>query len=183
MENKKKLAVIHFIAMAASLGVVMCAHYVYDIWPNLFTSLLFPVNESIWEHSKLFVLPVLLVYLIVYLIIGKKFKNYMLAAGLSTLCMPIAMIIIFQIYLLISPVHHDISGIIASTLILVGAFIFTYRLTIKNKKIDKKVTYIVFASVVLYLMIMALFTYYPPKASWLKWLFMDHENMSYGIIP
>lgn len=183
MKNKKNLAIVHFASMCASLGVVMGAHYVYDVWPNLFTSLLFPVNESIWEHSKLFVLPVMAVYLIVYFIVGRKYKNYIPAAGLSILYMPLAMIVIYQIYLLISPIHHYISGIVVSTVILIGAFIFSYKRAIRKKSISKKATYVILGFVIVYLILMAMFTYYPPKAKWLAWLFMDHENMCYGIIP
>ena len=28
-------------------------HFIYDWFPSFFTSLFFPVNESIWEHNKI----------------------------------------------------------------------------------------------------------------------------------
>ncbi len=34
-------------------------HFVYDWWPNALTALLAPVNESVWEHLKLFYWPYL----------------------------------------------------------------------------------------------------------------------------
>jgi hypothetical protein len=34
-------------------------HFVYDLWPNWFTALFAPVNESIWEHLKLLYWPLL----------------------------------------------------------------------------------------------------------------------------
>ena len=183
MENKKKLALVHFIGMVLSLPVVMGAHYVYDIWPNFFTSLLFPVNESVWEHTKLFVLPIMLIYLIVYFIIGRKFKNYYPATGLSLLHMPFEAVVIYYFYLLISEVHHDMSGIIVSALILIVAFVFSYRRTIRKKEMTTKRGIVIYSIVVVYLILMAVFTYYPPKAPWLEWLFLDSENLCYGIIP
>ena len=30
-------------------------HFIYDWFPNFFTSLFSPVNESIWEHNKIIV--------------------------------------------------------------------------------------------------------------------------------
>ena len=31
-------------------------HFIYDWFPTFFTSLFFPVNESIWEHNKIIVM-------------------------------------------------------------------------------------------------------------------------------
>ncbi len=182
MNRKKKLAINHFIAMTLSIGVVMGAHYVYDVCPNLFTSLFFPVNESIWEHNKLFVLPVMLVYLIVYLLIGNKFKNYLPSAFLSLIMLPISSSVIFQIYLMIASSHHPASGIIVSVVILAAAFVYTFLKSIGKSEFSKTARVIIYVSVIVFVIIMAIFTYYPPKAHWLEWLFMDHENMCYGII-
>lgn len=30
-------------------------HFIYDWFPSFFTSLFFPVNESIWEHNKIII--------------------------------------------------------------------------------------------------------------------------------
>lgn len=34
-------------------------HFLYDLWPNAFTALLSPINESVWEHLKLLFWPML----------------------------------------------------------------------------------------------------------------------------
>ena len=34
-------------------------HFLYDVWPNPLTAVLAPVNESVWEHLKLFFWPTL----------------------------------------------------------------------------------------------------------------------------
>lgn len=36
-------------------------HFIYDWWPNALTALIAPINESIWEHLKLFFWPYLIV--------------------------------------------------------------------------------------------------------------------------
>ena len=53
----------------------------YDIFPNTIFSILFPVNESIWEHMKLLVTPVLIFSIFEYIIYRKKnipFNNFIL---------------------------------------------------------------------------------------------------------
>ena len=181
MKNKTKLAIVHFIGMVLSLLVVMAAHYVYDKFPNFYTSLFFPVNESIWEHNKLFVLPIMLVYLIIYFIIGRKFKNYIPATFLSLIYMPILSFLSFQVYLMIAGTHHKLSGIIVSAILLVLGFVVSYFMTIKEKLIGKEATVIIILCVVVFVILMAVLTYYPPKADWLKWLFMDSITKTYGV--
>ena len=39
-------------------------HFMYDLFPNLLFSLIFPINESVWEHLKLCFYPVLAANLI-----------------------------------------------------------------------------------------------------------------------
>ncbi|MEX1378319.1 MAG: DUF6512 family protein [Eubacteriales bacterium] len=182
MNKKTKLAIFHFAAIAPAMFLVMKAHYVYDNYPQLITSLFFPVNESIWEHTKLFVLPVMAVFLLVYALYGRKFKNYIPSTFLSLIYMPLISCISFGIYLMIAKEHHPSSGIIFSCAVLAIGFIVSYIMSIKEKLISRKSSMSIISMVVVFIAIMAFFTYYPPRADWLKWLFMDGENMSYGIL-
>ena len=74
----------------------------YDIFPNRLFSFLFPVNESIWEHMKLLVTPVLIYSLIEYFIYKKKnipYNNFILSYAISFI---ISIVVYLIIYL---PVH------------------------------------------------------------------------------
>jgi len=48
------------------------AHFMYDWFPNPIFSIIFPVNESIWEHMKM-LYTVILIYGIIENFIMKKF--------------------------------------------------------------------------------------------------------------
>ena len=48
----KKWQIISVIAIFVISGLW---HFGYTIWPNFFTSLIFPVNESIFEHNKIII--------------------------------------------------------------------------------------------------------------------------------
>lgn len=44
-------------AWAVALGAGSFWHFLYDLAPGALTALLAPVNESVWEHLKLLVIP------------------------------------------------------------------------------------------------------------------------------
>lgn len=48
--NKKNIKII-----SCFVAFILCfpLHFIYDLIPNTFTAIFFPVNESIWEHMKL----------------------------------------------------------------------------------------------------------------------------------
>lgn len=47
-------------------------HFVYDLWPNVITACFFPINESIWEHMKLFIIPAIIGFVVEMFIMKKK---------------------------------------------------------------------------------------------------------------
>lgn len=53
-----KRALLLTAVLAIGLGVAQ--HFFFSLWPNPLTALLAPVNESLWEHSKLVFWPYLL---------------------------------------------------------------------------------------------------------------------------
>lgn len=56
--ERNQLTALIVCVLAIVLGVLL--HDWYTLWPNLLTAMLSPVEESIWEHLKLFVWPYLL---------------------------------------------------------------------------------------------------------------------------
>ena len=64
--------------------IMMClsflSHFMYEWCNNFLFSIFFPVNESIWEHKKLLITPVLIYALIEYFIYKNKtikFNNFL----------------------------------------------------------------------------------------------------------
>ena len=75
------------------------SHFMYEWFPNTLFSILFPVNESIWEHMKLIVTPVLIFSLIEYIVYKRKnisYNNFILSYAIS---MILGIIIYLMIYL------------------------------------------------------------------------------------
>ena len=47
-------------------------HFMYQFKPNFLTAIFFPINESIWEHLKLFITPALIAFIVEMLIMKKQ---------------------------------------------------------------------------------------------------------------
>ena len=47
-------------------------HFMYQFKPNFLTAIFFPINESIWEHLKLFITPALIAFIVEMLIMKKE---------------------------------------------------------------------------------------------------------------
>lgn len=50
-------------------------HFLYDFIPNFFTSIIAPINESIWEHMKLIYTSYVIYGIFEYFILKKENKN------------------------------------------------------------------------------------------------------------
>lgn len=150
-------------------------HFIYDWFPSSFTSLLFPVNESIWEHNK-----IIMGAFLIWAIIDKiRFKNSnALFNGLisAIICAILVMLIFTPIYLYILETNHNIFITFGIYLISIAmAMVFNYELSKgkKNKTLEK-------IAIFFWLLIFianAFLTKYPIN----KPLFYDYEQNIYGI--
>lgn len=147
---------IKIIGVFVIMGLSVLSHFMYEWFNNFIFSILFPVNESIWEHMKLLVTPVLIYSFIEYFIYRKKgtrFNNFSLSCGISIIVgivsyllvyLPIdyyfghniflSIVLLFLDYILISYISYCIlntkeikhSKIIGTLLIIFTYFIFYY---------------------------------------------------------
>ena len=90
---------IKIIGVFLIFGLSFLSHFMYEWLPNTFFSIFFPVNESIWEHMKLLVTPVLIFSVFEYIIYKRKninFNNFLLSYSIS---MILGIVIYLIIYL------------------------------------------------------------------------------------
>lgn len=152
-------------------------HFLYNLFPNTLFSILFPVNESIWEHMKLIVTPILIYIIIEYIIYRKKniaYNNFILSYAIS--------IIIGIIFYLITylPIHYiwGHSLLFAIALLFITFVVIEYiSYKIMNYKEIKYNTLIGILMLLLLYILFGIFTYYPPRNG----LFYDTQSKSYGI--
>ena len=171
----KKIKIIGvFIMMCLSF----LSHFIYEWYDNFLFSMFFPVNESIWEHMKLLITPVLIYALIEYFIYKNKsikFNNFSLSYSISII---IGIILYLIIYLLFN--HFFAHNIIVSIVLLFFDYIFisfVSYLIINTRKIKYSKTIGNLLIIFIYFMLFYL-TYYPIH----YYIFYDTKNKVYGII-
>lgn len=172
-----KLKTLKYITLAITFGLTFICHFMYEWFPNILTSIFFPVNESIWEHMKMLYTAIIIGGLIEYIIIRKKdvkANNIFLSLFLKALTsIPIFLTIYLPLYYLTGENMVLNIGVMILTLIIVE--ILSYYL-LKNKRISIKPTLSLLLIIISYI-IFSLLTYYPPKNN----LFYDKEENKYGI--
>lgn len=153
------------------------SHFMYDLFPNFIFSILFPVNESIWEHMKLIVTPVIIYGIIEYVIYNRKniyHNNFILSYSLSMIIGILSYLIIYL------PIHYIFGhNLLFSISLLFITFILieyiSYKIMNYNEIRHSSLTGI-FVLLFMYF-IFGILTYYPP----MKDLFYDTQSKIYGI--
>ena len=151
-------------------------HFIYDWFPTFFTSLFFPVNESIWEHNKIIVMS-FLVLAIFEKLYYKKRKNVIFTECISSLvCMILVMLIFTPVYLYILKTNDNMIVTFAIYIFAIRINqIVSYRLL--NKEYNPKLEEFGVILFVIFFLINIIFTYYPPKLA----LFYDFVHKIYSL--
>lgn len=172
--NRKKAQVIGFCVTAVA-GTLL--HFVYD-WSGgaAAVGLVAPVNESVWEHLKLLVMPMLAFAVIEYFSYGRRLRNFWPVRLLSVL---IGMGLIIVLYYCWSALAggSSIAADIAIFLFSVWAAYFSSAGLLGSRTFSSK-TARALAAVGLAVLIAAfvVFSYNPPHCE----LFRDPQTNSYG---
>ncbi len=173
--NIKKVTIISVFAI---FSLSFLSHFMYEWVPNVFTSIFFPVNESIWEHNKMVFTTMMIWGLIEYFIIsnhGKK--NFPTALLVSTLVTIITNTLIFTpiYYLMDMKDNIIITMIIYIISIIIGQYV-SHRI-LKSDNIFNTLNTVSLISIPLIFTIFGLLTYYPIKTG----IFYDYPNNKYGL--
>lgn len=172
--NLKKLKYISFFI---TFGLTFLCHFIYNWFPSVFTSIFFPVNESIWEHMKMLYTAIIIGGIIEFIIIKNqhlKVNNIFITLLLKAIIsIPIFLIIYLPLYYLIGENMILNIGVMILTLLIIE--IFSYYLLQANKiNIDNALSILL---IIISYIIFSILTFYPPKND----LFYDKQQNKYGI--
>lgn len=172
--NLKKAKIISVIGI-----FILCFlfHSIYEILPNTISAMLFPVNESIWEHQKLMFTSVVAYGIIDYIILNKfniKYNNFFLSLFVSSITIiPIFLIIYLPFYYKIGPKIFLNIGVMLIAIII--SQIISY--CILSKKSYDKCNIISIILIIISYITLSYLTYNPIKCD----LFFDTKDEKYGI--
>ncbi len=173
--NLKKIKIISFFGV---LALTFLFHFLYEWLPNPVFAVLFPVNESIWEHMKLLYSGFFFWSIIEYLLIRKyniKINNYIL----NTFIVMVTSIIVYLIGYL--PLYNWLGeNMIVSIgwliIVIILYEIFSFYL-LKKEKQDSPLNKASIVLIILGYVVFASLTFNPIK----NYIFYDTHHNKYGI--
>lgn len=155
------------------------SHFIYDLTGKLsFVGAFLPANESIWEHLKLLLVPIIFWWILFFIFNKNKLfidnNKWFFATIIALLSSMIFQLSSFYIYTGIFRVEYlaiDILIFIFAVIIgqLIGLHIFKY-----SKGINYKISILILLILVLFFVYM---TFNPPELP----IFLDRNTGNYGI--
>ena len=154
-------------------------HFLYELIPYFLTSIIAPVNESIFEHMKLIATSIFFARMIIYFIRKKQrlsSDNYIFKSFLNVIC-TIVIFLIFYLptYYLFIGENMAITLILYFISLLISEAIFQVIWDVKLKHNYNLLGILLIVG--LYILTTFL-TYNPPRVDF----FFDPQNKNYGII-
>lgn len=178
-KRKPKVKLYATLGTIFTMAVGSVFHFLYE-WSgkNSIIALFCAVNESIWEHLKLLVFPMLIFAIFEYLRIGSYYKNYLIAKALGILVGMLSIVMLFYTYTGIVGCHSLICDLIVFFISVIFANITTC--TILNKKWLQAPLWQAAGFILIFIIVLAFFcfTYFAPHIA----LFKDSVTGSYGIL-
>lgn len=174
MDLKKWKAVSVLVIFLLSILL----YNIYNWVPSFFTSILFPVNKSIWEYNKVIVLSFLIWSVTEKLTIRKKKDLNTCTSGLiaGLVCSFLVMVVYTPIYLYILDMKTNLIVLLVIYFIsIVLSVLLNYRLLQRKYSPEKEKKVILFW--LLWIVINAILTYYQPNLA----IFYDYYNNIYGL--
>lgn len=168
---------IKIIGVFLIFGLAVLSHFMYSWFTNTLFSIIFPVNESIWEHMKLIVTPVLIFSLIEYIIYRKKnisYNNFILSYSISML---LCIIIYLIIYLPIDYIFGHSAIVAISLLFIIFIILEIISYYIMNYREIRYSNIIGIGVIIIMYIIFGYLTYNPIEID----LFYDTSKKIYGI--
>ena len=173
MSLKKIKTIDVFALFILSVGF----HFIYRILPNPLFAWIFPVNESIWEHMKLFFTSTLLWGIIDQYLLKKNnipYNNFLLQLFLTSfLAIPLYLVIFLPVYNQIG--ENMIFSISLMFIIYIIMQIVSYKLlTYRELNVNR---YFIIALIMAVYGVFIYLTYNPCR----NYIFYDKTKSKYGL--
>ncbi|MBQ3418419.1 MAG: hypothetical protein IJH32_11400 [Ruminococcus sp.] len=176
--NQKYFFWSELIGAAVIYGIATLLHFVYPLSGGALSILFGSVNESVWEHVKIFAAGYTAWAILELLWNKAPFKKFLVAKVFALYLLSLMMIVFYYLYTLILGKNAVWIDILSSLLFVCLAQVFSYRLTVTEKD-TKRYFHEAAMLLMLYFLMFFSFTIFPPKMP----LFRDPVSGGYGILP
>ncbi len=159
MKNCKKSTAFLIISILGTLS-----HFIYELTGKRYVvGLIFPINESTWEHLKLLFFPAVIYFTVCYFLINEKPKNYILSSLISILIGMLAIIVLFYTYRGVIGRNIDFLNITIYYIGVLLTVIMQNKLLNSNKFKTKFSERLALVITILIAISFAIFTHNPPS--------------------
>ena len=176
LDNKliKKMYILGFFFVAI-VGTTL--HFTYKLsGNNLFVAAFSAVNESVWEHVKIAVMPLFVWSIIELFVIKFRKPNLWTSLFLKIITVMATIIVLFYLYTSIFNTHFLFVDIALFYISIFFAQIVGYKM-LKSKNVKIEYEEIAKYLVIIIFLMFVLFTFLPPKLE----LFKDEVTSTYGV--
>ncbi len=176
--NNRKFKILEITGIPVIFLLATLLHFVYDFTDGSTLSILFgAVNESVWEHVKIFAVGYVFWSLVELLWVKPPFKKFVTAKTIALYFLSLAIIVFFYGYNLFIKEPILWLDISSSFVFVVLSQYISYRLITNENDIKDYFTVALMMLMLFFLMFFS-FTAFPPKID----LFRDPITGMYGII-
>ena len=176
--SDKKFRIAEIVGIPIIYLIAVFLHFVYDFTNGSVLSILFgAVNESVWEHIKIFAAGYVIWSMIELLWLKPSFKKFVVSKTISLYFLCSAIIVFFYTYNLFTPKPVLWLDISSSFVFVILSQYFSYKLYNCDKNIGGYFPVAVTALMMFFIMFFS-FTVFPPKAD----LFKDPLTGGYGLV-
>ena len=152
-------------------------HFLYE-WTGIgLIGAISPVNESVWEHTKIVVVPYLLYAVLEFFLLKiRDFRQFVVAKAAGAWSIVLFMISFFYTYSGIFGENFLIVDILSAFAWAILAFVISFRIMNRSGFVEKHWIWSA-GAILLLLVLLIVFTYAPPHIP----LFQDSVTGGYGI--
>lgn len=177
MEEKKKLKIVSIISFFVIAIIGTLLHFIYEFsLENKFVGSFSAVNESVFEHLKILVMPMFLVSIYEFIIFKSRKYNLFVALLFRIIAGIVFVILVFYTYTHIIGKNIAIVDILTFYIAILISQIIWYIVLVKCS-FSKNISIISLIISLSMFVLFVIFTYFPPKLE----LFRDSTNSTYGI--
>lgn len=170
----KKLTIIGIIFIFA-FGAL--THFLFDISGNLsIVGAIAPVNESVWEHLKLILLPTFIYGIYEYIKLKGEKKNFFTAKAAQIISGMAIIVIIFYSYTAFTGHSILLIDILAFLAAVILGQLISYKI-MTSAELPEVVEFISIIVIIAIIIIFIIFTFNPPHND----IFQDPNDGRYGI--
>lgn len=177
MKNRR-LLISDAVGCAVIYATAIILHFIFQWFgPSALTILFGAVNESVWEHVKIFSAAYVGYALLQLLWVQVEFRQYVVAKCVGLYLLMGGIIAFHYSYILLTGKHIAWVDILGSAMLVILAQVTSYRLTVGSHSLRDYFAPALFLLMLYYLMFFS-FTIFPPKAE----LFRDPASGGFGYL-